>query len=63
MKGYPFTALRLFVTGFYLVALGFAFAWVIDGRGMPFPFAAAAYTFVYGVLMMLMWLYERHPTR
>jgi hypothetical protein len=57
-----FTVLRWLVTLLYLALMGFALAWVIDGRGMPFAFATAAYTAAYGILMMLLWLYERYPT-
>ena len=32
-------------------------------RGTPFPFAAVAYTAAYGILMTLLWLYERYPPR
>jgi hypothetical protein len=63
MAVWLFKVLRWLVTLIYLVAVGFAFAWVIDGRGMPFPFAAVAYTVIYGILMTLLWLYERYPTQ
>jgi hypothetical protein len=56
-----FGLLRGLVTVLYVVLVGFALAWVMDGRGMPFPFAAVAYTAAYGILMTLLWLYERYP--
>lgn len=55
------TGLRWFISGLYVVALGFSLAWAFDGRGIPFPFAAAALTFAYGILMMLLWVYHRYP--
>jgi hypothetical protein len=58
-----FTGLRWFISGLYAAALGFSLAWAFDGRGIPFPFAAAALTFAYGMLMMLLWLYQRYPPR
>jgi hypothetical protein len=58
-----FRLLRVLITALYLVELGFSLAWVFDGRGMPFPFAAVAYTVAYVILMTLLWLYERYPTR
>jgi hypothetical protein len=44
-----FSLLRVLITALYLVLVGFALAWVMDGRGMPFPFAAVAYTVAYGI--------------
>ena len=58
-----FTALRWAVTALYTMALVFSFLWAMDGKGIPFPFAAVALTVVYGILMTLLWLYERYPTR
>lgn len=54
---------RCLVTVAYMVAIGFAFLWNIDGQGMPFPFAVVSYTAAYGILMALLWLYERYPPR
>ena len=56
-----YTALRLLITLLYLLLIGFSFAWIIDGRGMPFPLATVAYTVAYGILMTVLWLYERYP--
>jgi len=61
--GWMFKLVRGIVNSVYIIALGFSLAWTIDGRGVPFPFAAAALTTAYGILMMLLWLHERYPSR
>ena len=63
MAVWLFGVARGVVTLLYVVLVGFALAWVMGGRGMPFPFAAVSYTVAYGILMMLLWLYERYPTQ
>jgi hypothetical protein len=52
---------RCLITLVYVAAVGLSFARFLEGKGMPFPFAAAAYTAAYGILMTLLWLYEKYP--
>ena len=62
MKIHPgFLAARWFVTAIYMVCLGCAIGWTIDGRGLAFPIAALLLTTSYMLLMFLLWLYERYP--
>jgi len=58
-KGYSFA--RWIVTALYLLSLGSAFAWTLDGRGLAFPLAALLLTTSYALLMFVLWLHERFP--
>ena len=56
-----FRAARWIATVCYLACLGFALAWAIVERGLPFPIATLLMTMSYSLLMLLLWLYERYP--
>jgi hypothetical protein len=57
-----FTLARLLITVFYSAALGGSLMWAMEDRGLRFPFAAVSLTVAYGILIALLWLYERYPT-
>jgi hypothetical protein len=58
-----FRAARWTATAFYVAYLGFALAWAVVERGLPFPIATLLMTMSYTLIMLLLWLYERYPPR
>ena len=58
--GWLFTVLRLLVT---LCYVGGIYLSLLTGREVPFAFSGAAFTVAYGILMTVLWLYERYPAR
>ena len=63
MEGFHtgYRAARWIVTALYFFAVGFSFAWTLDGRGMAFPVAALMLTTSDALLMLLLWLHDRFP--